>query len=116
MSCHIASYANRSYAALESELGAVAAITSSHRLPLSKLDIRSVREASQRLDKSGGRTFVGVPHNGREHTTIEFSSYLTGWDSMSGVPELDAACGWLTMTREVLVALASFMIFSSLCE
>ncbi|MBK7927507.1 MAG: hypothetical protein IPJ98_08440 [Bryobacterales bacterium] len=91
MSCHIASYANRSYAALEAELGAVAAMTSSHRLPLSKLDIRSVREASQRLDKSGGRTFVGVPHNGREHTTIEFSSYLTGWDSMSGVPELDAA-------------------------
>lgn len=91
MSCHIASYANRSYAALESELGAVAAITSSHRLPLSKLDIRVVREASQRLDKSGGRTFVGVPQNGREHTRIQFSSYLTGWDSMSGVPELDAA-------------------------
>ena len=91
MSCHIASYANRSYAALESELGAVAAITTSHRLPLSKLDIRSVREASQRLDKSGGRTFVGAPNNGREHTTVQFSTYLTGWDALSGVPELDAA-------------------------
>lgn len=90
MSCHIASYANRSYAALESELGAVAAVTSSNRLPLSKLDIRSVRETSQRLDKSGGRTYVGAPQNGREHTAVQFSSYLTEWDSIGGLPELDA--------------------------
>jgi len=88
MSCHIASYANRSYAALESELGSVAAVTTANRLPLSKLDIRSVRETSQRLDKSGGRTYVGAPQNGREHTAVQFHSYLTEWDSLSGMPQL----------------------------
>ena len=32
------------------------------------------------------------------------------------LPELEADCGWLTMTRLVLVPSASFMMFSSLAE
>src|SRR5690606_8355280 len=32
------------------------------------------------------------------------------------LPELEDDCGWLTMTRLVLVPSASFMMFSSLCE
>src|SRR3546814_9109062 len=32
------------------------------------------------------------------------------------LPLFDGACGWFTITRDVLVALASFMMFSSLRE
>jgi hypothetical protein len=79
MSSYISSNANRFYTALESAYGGIGAITSSNRIPALKLAIRQTREAGSRKDKTGTRTFAGLPEGGRLKTNFDLDTYMTSW-------------------------------------
>jgi hypothetical protein len=79
MASYISSNANRFYTALEESYGRVAAITSGHRIPALKLTMRQQLEVKERKDKTGSRTFQGLPAGGRRRTDFELRTYLTSW-------------------------------------
>src|SRR5687768_3089111 len=79
MACYIASSDNRFYAGIEPEYGTAAAISAVNRVPAIGLKIRQEAEAPRRLDKTGGRTFTGLPSGLRKTTTFELSTLLVGW-------------------------------------
>ena len=64
MASYISSNANRFYTALESAYGSVPAITAGNRIPALKLTVQHQLEVTQRKDKTGSRTFVGLPTGG----------------------------------------------------
>ena len=68
MASYISSNANRFYTALESAYGSVAAIAASNRIPALKLTMQQQREVTERKDKTGSRTFPGLPAGGRRRT------------------------------------------------
>jgi hypothetical protein len=86
MSSYISSNANRFYTALESAYGNVAAITASNRIPALKLAIQQQREIGTRKDKTGTRTFAGLPAGGRLKTTFKLQTYMTSWNKPSAAP------------------------------
>ena len=61
MASYISSNANRFYTALESAYGQVEAITAANRIPAVKLAIRQQVRRRTRRDKTGSRTFAGLP-------------------------------------------------------
>lgn len=79
MACYIASSDNRFYAGIEPEYGTAAAISAVNRVPAIGLRIRQEPVAPPRLDKTGGRTFTGLPSGLRKTTTFELSTLLVGW-------------------------------------
>ncbi len=72
MSCYISSNNERIYVALETSYGAVPAITGENRIPLVKLRAKQVPEQTSRRDKTGSRTFLGLPNTIRQQD--EFSA------------------------------------------
>jgi hypothetical protein len=86
MASYISSNANRFYTALESGYGAVASITGSNRIPALKLTVQQQPEVKSRKDKTGSRTFPGLPSGGRRNTTFELQTYMTSWQSAVGGP------------------------------
>src|ERR1035437_9952128 len=86
MASYISSHANRFYTALESAYGQVPAITPGHRIPALKLNIRQQLELADRKDKTGSRTFSGVPAGGRRRTNFELRTYMTSWQNQAGGP------------------------------
>jgi hypothetical protein len=86
MASYISSNANRFYTALESSYGQVAAVTSSNRIPALKLTVRQQLEVTDRKDKTGGRTFPGLPPGGRRQTTFELRTLLTNWQQGASAP------------------------------
>jgi hypothetical protein len=86
MSSYISSNANRFYAALESAYGAIPAITAANRIPAVKLTVRQQAEVLDRKDKTGSRTFGGLPTGGRRRTNFEVRTYLTSWSASNGGP------------------------------
>jgi hypothetical protein len=86
MSCYISSNNERIYCALESGYGVIPAITGSNRIPALKLKARQVPEQTGRKDKTGTRTFVGMPNQIRETTTFEVDTLLTAWSNTSAPP------------------------------
>jgi hypothetical protein len=86
MASYISSNANRFYTALESSYGSVGAITASNRIPALKLTVRQQLDVTSRKDKTGSRTFPGVPVGGRKQTNFELQTYLTSWDKSSADP------------------------------
>ncbi len=86
MSSYISSNANRFYTALESAYGNTAAITASNRIPALKLTIKQQREVVNRKDKTGTRTFAGLPAGGRLKTNFELHTYMTSWDKAAAGP------------------------------
>ena len=80
MSC-VLSNSNRFYTALEASYGQVPAITAANRIPAVKLAIRQQLEVAERKDKTGSRTFVGLPPGGRRRTTFQLTTYMTSWDT-----------------------------------
>src|SRR3954451_1773739 len=97
MSSYISSNANRFYTALESAYGKVESITATNRIPAVKLGIKQQVETGTRRDKTGSRTFAGVPAGVRRRTAFELQTYLTSWDkTMAGPgygPLFEAAIG-----------------------
>lgn len=83
MSCYISSNANRLYAGIESTYGQVPAVTAPNRFPAVKLTTRQQMDAAERRDKTGSRTFPGVPVGTRRRTTFDLKTYMTGWDHAS---------------------------------
>jgi hypothetical protein len=86
MSCYISSNNNRVYVALESAYGNAAAVTGQNRIPLLKLGAKQVLEQSKRKDKTGTRTFVGLPNRIRKTTSFQLSTLMTEWTNQSAAP------------------------------
>jgi len=86
MSCYISSNNNRVYVALETNYGEVAAVTEGNRIPLVKLEARQVGEVTRRRDKTGSRTFVGLPNRIRTNTTFQLNTFLTQWSAPASQP------------------------------
>ena len=83
---YISSNANRFYTALESAYGQAAAIQAGNRIPAVKLTVQNQLESGTRKDKTGSRTFPGLPPGGRRRTNFELRTYLTTWQPASGGP------------------------------
>ena len=90
MCCYISSNDNRIYAALESGYGTVAAFAAEQRIPALTLDVRQTAERPRRRDKTGGRTFLGLPSSLRRRTTFDLTTYLTEWAADADAPPYDA--------------------------
>lgn len=86
MSCYIASNNNRFYAALEPGYGQTPAATAANRIPAVKLAIRQEAERVQRRDKTGSRSFLGLPADTRRQTTFELRTYMTSWANAGQEP------------------------------
>lgn len=86
MASYISSNANRFYTALESSYGSVGAITASNRIPALKLTVRQQLDVTNRKDKTGSRTFAGLPVGGRRRTNFELHTYLTSWQKSGDGP------------------------------
>ncbi|MEO7142215.1 MAG: phage tail tube protein [Bryobacteraceae bacterium] len=86
MASYISSNNNRFYVAAEPNFGAAAAIASQNRFPAVKLSAKQQPEKVQRKDKTGSRTFVGLPVGIRKQTSYELSTYMTDWTTTSQAP------------------------------
>src|SRR5580693_1928651 len=86
MSCYISSNNERIYCALESSYGVIPVITGANRIPALKMKAKQVPEQTGRKDKTGTRTFVGMPNGIRETTTFEVDTLLTTWPDMTVPP------------------------------
>ncbi len=86
MACYISSNNNRAYVALETQYGEVGAITEANRIPLVKLGARQVPEQTGRRDKTGSRTFAGLPNRVRKETTFRLNTFMTNWGNAPAAP------------------------------
>ncbi|MEQ1947930.1 MAG: hypothetical protein ABL995_12120 [Bryobacteraceae bacterium] len=86
MSCYVSSNNNRFYVGLESTYGTVPAITSQNRIPAVKLGARQVLEQTSRRDKTGSRTFVGLPNSIRRRTSYQLNTFMTEWSGVESTP------------------------------
>ena len=86
MSCYISSNNERVYVALESTYGNVPGITAANRIPLVKLGARQVAEQTGRRDKTGSRTFPGLPNHLRKKTNFEIDTLMTEWTNQPSAP------------------------------
>src|SRR5258708_27700055 len=86
MSCYISSNNNRFYTALECVYGDVPAITGQNRIPGVKLAARQVQEQTSRRDKTGSRTFAGLPNRIRKRTSFQLNTFMTEWPSSQLAP------------------------------
>ena len=86
MSCYISSNNNRFYVALESAYGSVPAITGQNRIPGVKLAAKQVLEQNSRRDKSGSRTFAGLPNRMRKRTSFQLNTFMTAWPNGQAAP------------------------------
>jgi hypothetical protein len=77
------------YAALEASYGQVAAITAQNRIPLIKLGAKQVPVQTGRRDKTGSRTFAGLPNTIRRTVSFELNTFMTEWTNQP-VPTHDA--------------------------
>lgn len=86
MACYIASNENRFYVARETSYGNAAAVTAANRFPATRVGIKETRETVRRRDKTGTRTFQGLPVSLRRRTTFEIETYLSGREAGSAPP------------------------------
>ena len=86
MACYISSNNNRAYVGLESTYGEVGTITEANRIPLVKLGARQVPEQTGRRDKTGSRTFAGLPNRVRKDTTFRLNTFMTNWGNAPAAP------------------------------
>lgn len=90
MACYISSNNERLYAAVEGSFGSAAAITAEARIPAVKFAAKQRSERSFRRDKTGSRTFPGLPANTRRLTEYEVKTYLTSWNNTASPPAYGA--------------------------
>lgn len=86
MAVYISSNANRFYCAAENIYGQVPVITAANRIPAVKLSAKQQLEVTARKDKTGSRTFGGLPPGGRRKTTFDLRTYLTTWPGGANAP------------------------------
>ncbi len=90
MSCYVSSNNNRVYVALEQDYGEVAAVTEANRIPVVRLEARQTAEPAQRRDKTGSRTFVGLPNSLRRNTAFQLTTFMTQWGELEAQPRQGA--------------------------
>lgn len=90
MGCYIASNNNRFYAAVENRYGVVAPVSAANRFSALKLLIRQETDRAERRDKTGTRTFGGLPTSLRRRTFFELRTYVAG-QTVSGAPPAQGA-------------------------
>lgn len=83
---YISSNANRFYCAVESAYGRVPPILARHRFPAVKLSARQQLDVAERKDKTGSRTFGGIPPGSRRRTSFELQTYMTSWTDTAQDP------------------------------
>jgi hypothetical protein len=83
---YISSNENRLYTELEATYGQTPAIEGRNRIPAVKLRARQQGERPQRRDKTGSRTFPGLPGRLRKRTSFELTTYMTGWTQQNQEP------------------------------
>lgn len=83
---YILSNDNRFYVALEQSYGSAAAITASNRIPAVKLTTKQQLEKVQRADKTGSRTFAGIPSGVRRQTSFGLKTYMSNWGDTTAPP------------------------------
>ena len=83
---YISSNANRWYCAQESAYGQIAAITASNRIPAVSMTAQLQRAKSQRKDKTGSRTWLGLPQGVRTQVGYDMKSYMRDWPDMTVLP------------------------------
>ena len=86
---YVSSNNNRFYVALESAYGTAAAITAQSRIPAVKLTAKQTPEKISRQDKTGSRTFAGLPAGLRKSTSFELRSYMSAWPDDLAAPPHD---------------------------
>lgn len=86
MSCYISSNNNRLYVALEASYGNAGTITGRNRIPAVKLAAKQAPEQTGRRDKTGSRTFAGLPNGIRKKTTFQLNTFMTEWADQSAAP------------------------------
>ncbi len=86
MSCYVSSQENRFYASLEAGFGFVAPVTDNNRLPAVRLQARQKVAHVNRRDKTGSRTFAGLPSGLRKETSFGIATYMTSWGSGRSQP------------------------------
>ena len=84
--CYISSNNNRVYVGLESSYGSVPVVTTQNRIPLVKLAAKQVPEQTSRRDKTGSRTFVGLPNQIRKKTNFQLNTFMTEWTNQTQPP------------------------------
>jgi hypothetical protein len=84
--CYISSNNNRVYVGLESSYGSVPVVTTQNRIPLVKLTAKQVPEQTSRRDKTGSRTFVGLPNQIRKKTNFQLNTFMTEWTDQTQPP------------------------------
>jgi hypothetical protein len=94
---YILSNANRWYCARENAYGQVSAIDSTNRIPAVGMKVQNQRDKNQRKDKTGTRTWQGLPVGMRRHTTVDATSYMRDWPDPTTLPPhgplIEAAMG-----------------------
>jgi len=83
---YISSNANRWYVGSESAYGQVPAMAPGNRIPAVKLTAQQQREKSQRRDKTGSRTWQGVPVGMRLQTSFDMTTYMRDWPDPLTLP------------------------------
>jgi hypothetical protein len=86
MPVYISSNANRFYCASEMTYGQVPSITSGNRIPAMTLSAKQQLEVTSRKDKTGSRTFAGLPPGGRRRTSFQLNTLMTTWAGGSSAP------------------------------
>jgi hypothetical protein len=74
------------YVALETQYGQAADIAGENRVPLVKLGAKQVSEQTGRRDKTGSRSFAGLPNRIRKNTTFRLNTFMTEWVNQSAQP------------------------------
>lgn len=94
---YISSNANRWYCGRESSYGQIPAITAANRIPAVSMTAKNQREKSERKDKTGSRTWQGMPVGMRRQTSFQMTSYMRDWADPSQLPPhgplMEAALG-----------------------
>jgi len=83
---YISSSGNRFYVGVEPAYGRVGAVTAANRFPGVKLAARQWFEQRERKDKSGSRTFSGLPGGLRRRAEYSVRTYMTSWASDGSEP------------------------------
>jgi hypothetical protein len=86
---YISSNANRWYCALESAYGIIPAITAANRIPAVSMTAQVSRAKSQRKDKTGSRTWAGLPLGVRTQTSFDMKTYMRDWPDPTVLPPHD---------------------------
>jgi hypothetical protein len=86
MGCYVSSNNERNYVALESAYGQAPAVTAANRIPLIKLGAKQIPVSTGRRDKTGSRTFVGLPNTIRRTTSFQLNTFMTEWTNQTAAP------------------------------